>query len=97
MSMVEMGSSCPGVLFTLYFPLRSDQGVAMEITTDYIKLDSFLKAVSAVGSGGEAKVLIADGEVRVNGEVELRRGRKLRPGDVVEFAGHRYTVEGEVA
>lgn len=69
----------------------------MEITTDYIKLDSFLKAVSAVGSGGEAKVLIADGEVRVNGEVELRRGRKLRPGDVVEFAGHRYTVEGEVA
>ncbi|HZV81301.1 MAG TPA: RNA-binding S4 domain-containing protein [Geobacteraceae bacterium] len=69
----------------------------MEITTTYIKLDSFLKAVNAVGSGGEAKMLIADGEVRVNGEVELRRGRKLRPGDVVEFAGRRYTVEAAVA
>ena len=69
----------------------------MEITTTYIKLDSFLKAVNAVGSGGEAKMLIADGEAKVNGEVELRRGRKLRPGDVVEFAGRRYTVEAEMA
>lgn len=66
----------------------------MEITTEYIKLDSFLKAVNAVGSGGEAKMLIADGEVKVNGAVELRRGRKLRPGDLVEFAGRRYSVEG---
>jgi len=66
----------------------------MEINTEYIKLDSFLKAVNAVGSGGEAKVLIADGLVKVNGEVELRRGRKLRPGDRVEFAGEQYSVEG---
>jgi len=65
----------------------------MEINTEYIKLDSFLKAVNAVGSGGEAKVLIADGLVKVNGEVELRRGRKLRPGDRVEFAGEQYVVE----
>jgi len=65
----------------------------MEINTEYIKLDSFLKAVNAVGSGGEAKVLIADGLVKVNGEVELRRGRKLRPGDRVEFAGEQYSVE----
>lgn len=64
----------------------------MEITTEYIKLDSFLKAVNLVGSGGEAKMLIADGLVRVNGEVELRRGRKLRPGDLVEFDGRRYEV-----
>lgn len=69
----------------------------MEITTEYIKLDSFLKAVNAVGSGGEAKILIADGLVKVNGEVELRRGRKLRPGDKVEFAGRHFAVEGEVA
>jgi len=65
----------------------------MKINTEYIKLDSFLKAVNAVGSGGEAKVLIADGLVKVNGEVELRRGRKLRPGDRVEFAGEQYVVE----
>ncbi len=65
----------------------------MEITTEYIKLDSFLKAVNAVGSGGEAKILISEGEVRVNGEVELRRGRKLRPGDRVELAGRSFLVE----
>jgi ribosome-associated protein len=69
----------------------------MEITTAYIKLDSFLKAVNAVGSGGEAKMLIADGLVKVDGEVELRRGRKLRGGETVEFAGQCYRVETEVA
>ena len=65
----------------------------MEISTEFIKLDSFLKAVNAVGSGGEAKMIIADGEVLVNGLVEQRRGRKLRPGDRVEVAGHCYRVE----
>ena len=65
----------------------------MKIDTPFIKLDSFLKAVDAVSSGGAAKVPIAAGEVRVNGEVELRRGRKLRPGDRVEVSGKEYEVE----
>jgi ribosome-associated protein len=65
----------------------------MQIATEYIKLDSFLKAVNAVGSGGEAKLVIADGLVKVNGSVELRRGRKLRPGDRVTMAGRDYPVE----
>ena len=65
----------------------------MKIDTEYLKLDSFLKAVNAVGSGGEAKILIGDGQVRVNGEVELRRGRKLRPGDRVTVAGRTFPVE----
>jgi ribosome-associated protein len=52
---------------------------------EYIKLDSFLKWRSVVGTGGEAKVRIAEGEVLVNGEVELRRGRKLRQGDRVQL------------
>ena len=47
-------------------------------------LGQALKASDAVGSGGEAKVVIQGGEVRVNGEVETRRGRKLHRGDVVE-------------
>ena len=47
-------------------------------------LGQALKASNAVGSGGEAKVLIQGGDVRVNGEVETRRGRKLKKGDVVE-------------
>ncbi|MBK5277082.1 MAG: RNA-binding S4 domain-containing protein [Desulfuromonadales bacterium] len=65
------------------------------ISTEYIKLDSFLKAVSAVGSGGEAKIVIADGMVLVNGETELRRGRKLFTGDRVAYAGKVYLVERE--
>jgi ribosome-associated protein len=52
--------------------------------TSGITLGQALKASNLVGSGGEAKVLIQGGEVRVNGEVETRRGRKLQKGDVVE-------------
>ena len=58
----------------------------MKIDTEYIKLDSFLKLADLVMSGGEAKLLIQEGEVKVNGEVETRRGRKLYPGDRVEVA-----------
>lgn len=66
----------------------------MKIDTEYIKLDSFLKAVNAAGSGGEAKAVIQDGLVKVNGEVDTRRGRKLRPGDSVEIeGGARFEVE----
>ncbi|MEW6220638.1 MAG: RNA-binding S4 domain-containing protein [Thermodesulfobacteriota bacterium] len=65
----------------------------MKISTLFIKLDSFLKAVSAVGTGGEAKMRIAAGEVQVNGLVETRRGRKLVPGDRVRVAGEEYRVE----
>jgi ribosome-associated protein len=53
---------------------------------DHITLDALLKATGHAGSGGEAKALIATGGVKVNGEAELRRGRKLRAGDVVEAA-----------
>ena len=62
------------------------------ITTEFIKLDAFLKYASAVASGGEAKVLIADGQVLVNGEVCTMRGKKLRPGDTFCFNGVVYAV-----
>lgn len=62
------------------------------IETGYIKLDSFLKMINAVGSGGEAKTVIAEGEVSANGEVETRRGRKLYPGDRVTFGASEYRV-----
>jgi len=65
----------------------------MKIDTEFIKLDSFLKAVDAVCSGGEAKIIISEGMVLVNGDVELRRGRKLRPGDRVELGDKNYPVE----
>jgi ribosome-associated protein len=53
---------------------------------DHITLDALLKAAGLAGSGGAAKVLITEGRVRVNGDVELRRGRKLRAGDAVQLA-----------
>jgi ribosome-associated protein len=65
----------------------------MKIDTPYIKLDSFMKAVNAVSSGGEAKLMITGGKVLVNGKIELRRGRKLFPGDRVEYLGKDYRVE----
>lgn len=65
----------------------------MKIDTEFIKLDSFLKAVDAVSSGGEAKIIIGEGMVSVNGEVELRRGRKLRPGDKVVLERKSFQVE----
>lgn len=62
---------------------------------EYIKLDSFLKLARVVQTGGEAKVRIQAGDVRVNGEVETRRGRKLRHGDVVLIDGETLVVEVE--
>ena len=56
---------------------------------EYITLDALLKASGLVTSGGAAKLLIADGGVRVNGEAETRRGRKLRAGDEVVVGASR--------
>lgn len=59
---------------------------------DYIKLDQFLKWQGVTESGGAAKALVAEGGVKVNGEPESRRGRKLRNGDTVEVAEQKLTV-----
>ena len=64
----------------------------IEITTEFIKLDAFLKFCGAVGTGGEAKIRIAEGEVSVNGEVCTQRGKKLRDGDSVDFGGETYSI-----
>ena len=64
------------------------------IQTDYIKLDALLKFAALVASGGEAKTVIAEGLVSVNGEVCTMRGRKLRAGDVVGYDGRTVGIEG---
>jgi len=64
----------------------------VKIKTEYIKLDQFLKFTGVVSNGGEAKILITDGLAKVNGETELRRGRKLRLNDVVEFGGNEFVI-----
>ena len=62
------------------------------IQTEFIKLDSFLKFCGACGTGGEAKLAIAEGSVQVNGEDCTQRGKKLRPGDTVCFGGKELAV-----
>lgn len=63
------------------------------IDTEFIKLDSFLKFAAAVGTGGEAKFVISEGMVEVNGEICTMRGKKLRPGDKVSFQGLDFEIE----
>ena len=62
------------------------------IRDESIRLGQFLKLANLVESGAEAKPVIGDGRVSVNGEVETRRGRQLVPGDVIELAGQRARV-----
>ena len=62
------------------------------INTEFIKLDALLKYAAAVGTGGEAKNVIADGLVKVNGEVCTMRGKKLRPGDRIELGGETVVI-----
>lgn len=62
------------------------------IHDEYIKLGQALKLAALVSSGVEAKILIQDGLVRVNGEVDVRRGRKLYPGDIFELEGNEVKV-----
>ena len=65
----------------------------ISISTEFIKLDALLKFANLVSSGGEAKILIADGQVKVNGEVCLMRGKKIRPGDTVSLGNESIIIE----
>ena len=61
-------------------------------TKIYITLQQFLKLKDIISSGGEAKFFLAENDVRVNGETEKRRGRKLYPGDVVTVKGRKFEI-----
>jgi ribosome-associated protein len=66
----------------------------IDIQTDTIRLGQLLKMANLVATGGEAKLRIQEGEVKVNGQVEVRRGRQLRAGDLVEIGGTMVKVIG---
>lgn len=66
--------------------------IKKSIQTDFIRLDAFLKLCDAVQSGGHAKIVIQDGEIKVNGEVCTQRGKKLHIGDKVEFEYKIYEI-----
>ena len=63
------------------------------ITTEYIKMQDLLKLADAVSTGGEAKIRVQEGEVLVNGETCTQRGRKIHPGDKVDYHGMTMGVE----
>lgn len=65
----------------------------IKLREEYIKLGQALKAANLVSSGVEAKVVIQDGLVKVNGQVELQRGKKLHVGDVIEFENKQVKIE----
>ena len=69
------------------------QSERVKIETEFIRLQDLLKFAGAVETGGEAKLLIREGGVRVNGEVCTQRGKKLRPGDRAELDGQIFVVE----
>lgn len=65
----------------------------IKLRDEYIKLGQALKAAGLVESGVEAKLVITDGEVTVNGQVETQRGKKLHGGDIVEFDSEQIKIE----
>lgn len=65
----------------------------IKITGEFIKLDALLKFANLVSSGGEAKILISDGQVLVNDEICTQRGKKLRSGDKVSLFGEQVIIE----
>ena len=71
---------------------KKDNSIPLTITTEYIKLQDAMKFANIVYSGGEAKVLIQEGQVTVNGEVCTMRGKKLYNGDSFQFAGQTFLI-----
>ena len=65
----------------------------IKLRDEYIKLGQALKCANLVGSGVEAKMVIQEGLVKVNGQVELQRGKKLHDGDIIEFENEQVKIE----
>lgn len=65
----------------------------LKISSEFIKLDSALKLADIAQTGGHAKLLVQDGEIRVNGEVCTQRGKKLRPGDKLQFGRQIFEIK----
>ena len=77
-----------------YYLCRGNQMQVVKLRDEFIKLGQALKAAGLVESGVDAKFVIQDGLVKVNGNVETQRGKKLVDGDIVEFDGESIRIEG---
>ena len=74
---------------------KKDNSIPVVISTEFIKLQDAMKFANIVYSGGEAKTLIQEEQVKVNGEVCTMRGKKLYPGDKFEFDGQVYLISSQ--
>ena len=74
---------------------KKDDSTPLQIHTEFIKLQDALKYANVVYSGGEAKQVILEEQVKVNGEVCTMRGKKLRDGDKFSFMGHKFVIVHE--
>lgn len=72
--------------------LAEIEEIPFNLHTEFIKLDSLLKAVSAVNTGGHAKIIISEGKIKVNGEICFQRGKKIKAGDFVDVGLKRYII-----
>lgn len=75
--------------------IAEKQKKTLKINTEYIRLDAALKLADAVSSGGQAKIIIQEGDVKVNGQTCEQRGKKIRAGDVFEFNNVLYEAVKE--
>ncbi len=66
--------------------------IEIAIDSEFIKLDQFLKLIDIASTGGHAKFLIQEGLVKVNGEIETRRGKKLKSSDIIEVEGNTIKI-----
>ena len=64
----------------------------VKIDTEYIKLNQFLKFAAIIQNGSDGKLIISEGKIKVNGEVENRRGKKLKKNDIVKFEDNEYEI-----
>ena len=81
----------PGIKISLFFMNKKPNQIS--ISSEYITLGQFLKFADIIYSGGEAKAFLATHEVIINGELDCRRGRKLRTGDVIEIEGSKFEIK----
>lgn len=93
---IDSGGTPPGGETMIVTVKKKENTASLAIATEYIKLQDAMKYANIVMSGGEAKVLIQQGQVLVNGEVCTMRGRKLRPGDSFSFQQQTYVISSQV-
>ena len=91
--LIKNGMSCDFVGMIVKKKQMQEKEFALKENEEFIELNNLLKILAVVSSGGEAKIRINNGEAIVNGEVDTRKRKKMRSGDIVEFGGYKITIK----